>query len=274
MKLFFKILSFVLLLAPAFVLAEYQPLVGIPGIETNDPYLNFETYLQAIYATSISLAALLAVIKIVIAGVKWMTTDIVTSKGDAKKDIEGAVFGLLVILGAVLILYIINPNIGTVDLTLTKAQPPSGNAAGSAQTAIEICKDNADTCKTEMVSCKTLSDQYQEGPGQGANQYYSEGVFGQGKNYDCSSAEERCRGDLIINNTGSGGTCLTTDAQVATALPTLAIEYCPAGKTCSASACPDNPSLFGSCEADCTVGKNERGGIFDPATDACITIND
>ena len=41
---------------------------------------------------------MLAVIKIVIAGVKYMTTDIVVTKGDAKKDTQEAILGLLMVL--------------------------------------------------------------------------------------------------------------------------------------------------------------------------------
>lgn len=93
---------------------EYKPLVGIPGVSpTND----FNGYINSLYALSISIAALLAVIKIIIAGVKWMMTDIVTSKGDAKKDIQGALIGLMVVLSAVLVLTVINPDLVDVDLT-------------------------------------------------------------------------------------------------------------------------------------------------------------
>ena len=123
MKFLLKILPFCILIAPVLAFAQYQPLVGIPGVGTNAS--NFDQYLQAVYATSISLAALLAVIKIVIAGVKWMTTDIVEGKSSAKKDIQGAILGLIVILSAVLILYIINPNIGAVSLNLVNPPTPS-----------------------------------------------------------------------------------------------------------------------------------------------------
>ena len=49
-----------------------------------------------------------------------MLTDIVTNKGEAKKDIYGALIGLLVVLGAVLILYVINPNLTSVDVSLDR----------------------------------------------------------------------------------------------------------------------------------------------------------
>lgn len=93
---------------------EFTPLVGIPGIE--NPDVNFNKYINTLYAISISLAALLAVIKIIVAGVKWMLTDVVTSKQEAKKDIQGALIGLLIVISAVLILTVINPNLVNFDI--------------------------------------------------------------------------------------------------------------------------------------------------------------
>lgn len=108
----------------------YEPLVGIPGV---NPATDFESYINSLYTLSISIAALLAVIKIVIAGVKWMLTDVVPSKSEAKKDIQGALIGLLIVLAAVLVLKIINPNLVNVELSLEKLQNPSSGASGTQQ---------------------------------------------------------------------------------------------------------------------------------------------
>ena len=121
------ILTIGILCTPLAVFAQYQPLVGLPGIGTDTS--SFDAYIETIYAVTITVAAMLAVIKIVIAGVKYMTTDIVTSKGDAKADIRGAILGLLVVLAAVLIIEVINPDINDVNLTLTTQAPPPSVAA-------------------------------------------------------------------------------------------------------------------------------------------------
>lgn len=109
-----SIIVFVVLLLPAISHAAFQPLIGIPGI--SDPNLNFNDYVNALYALSISIAGLLAVIKIIIAGVKYMLSDVVTSKQEAIGDIKGALIGLLIVLSAVLILNIINPQLTTSTL--------------------------------------------------------------------------------------------------------------------------------------------------------------
>jgi uncharacterized membrane protein len=92
----------------------YQPLVGIPGV--NNTATDFNLYINQLYFLSISLAALLAVIKIIIGGVKWMLTDVVTSKSDAKNDIRSALLGLLLIVSAVLILGTINPQLRQLNV--------------------------------------------------------------------------------------------------------------------------------------------------------------
>ena len=102
----------------------FIPLVGIPGVDPNDPVLG--TYINAIYRLSISLAALLAVIKIVAAGASYMLSDIVTNKSKAKDDIRGALIGLLIVISAVLILTTVNSDLTKTDLLVTPVvlQPP------------------------------------------------------------------------------------------------------------------------------------------------------
>ncbi len=92
----------------------YQPLVGIPGVD--NAASNFNQYINQLYFVSISIAALLAVIKIIIGGVKWMLTDVVTQKSDAKNDIRSALLGLLLIIAAVLILGTINPQLTNLNV--------------------------------------------------------------------------------------------------------------------------------------------------------------
>ena len=125
-----------LFIIPAVSFAQFSPLVGIPGV---DPNADFNTYINVLYALSISIAALLAVIKIIIAGIKYMLSDVVTSKAEAKSDIQGALIGLLIVISAVLILTVINPQLVQTSLILSPVDRPAsftntpagGAAAGS-----------------------------------------------------------------------------------------------------------------------------------------------
>ncbi len=133
-------------------------LIFVPGITFAQRYLvdlpidtkgSFNEYINLLYKMSISIAALLAVVKIIIAGAKYMLSDIVTTKGEAKKDIRGALLGLLLITGAVIILNTINPALTDGGLNIKKlekvsatinpppvAVPPTvGQTAANAQAA-------------------------------------------------------------------------------------------------------------------------------------------
>ena len=111
-------IALLIILLPTVVFAQgvpttYRPLVGIPGV---DDVGDINAYINALYALSISIAALLAVIKIIIAGVKWMLSDVVTDKSEAKKDIWNATIGLLIVIAAVLILGVINPQLTSTSV--------------------------------------------------------------------------------------------------------------------------------------------------------------
>lgn len=97
---------------------EYVPLVDA-NLETD----SLGGYINSLYLLSVSIAGLLAVIKLVIAGAKYMLTDSVPGQGDAKKEIKSALLGLLLVISAVLILTIIDPDLVENDLTLERVDP-------------------------------------------------------------------------------------------------------------------------------------------------------
>jgi hypothetical protein len=110
------LLAFLLLCLPLITLAqEFVPLVGIPFIDNVDvggtASTRLSAYASAFYIAAISLGAVVAVLKIIFAGVKYMLSDVITDKSQAKTDIKGALLGLILIIGAVLMLNTISPNI-------------------------------------------------------------------------------------------------------------------------------------------------------------------
>lgn len=121
------LIVFILIIIPTITLgaSTYTPIAGIPGIDPTNS--NFNTYMNTLYALSIMAAAMLAVIKIIIAGVKWMMTDVVTSKGEAKKDIQNSLLGLLIVLAAVLIISVVNDKILDVNLSLNALPAPTNS---------------------------------------------------------------------------------------------------------------------------------------------------
>lgn len=125
--------SAIILFAPFLVFAQqkYSPLVIIPGI-TDGGGKSFGEYVNFLYAAAIGIAAFLAVTKIIIAGVKYMTTDVINTKSNAKGDIQGALLGLLLILGAYMILNIINPRLVNPSVNFQQIPTPPKAAAPPA----------------------------------------------------------------------------------------------------------------------------------------------
>jgi hypothetical protein len=134
--------SALLLLAPVLVFAQqkYTPLVNIPKINDGTGGGSFSDYVNFLYAAAIGIGAFLAVIKIIIAGVKYMMTDVVSTKSNAKGEITGALLGLLLILGAYMVLNIINPRLVNPSVnfqqipTPPKAVPPPAGVAATGPT--------------------------------------------------------------------------------------------------------------------------------------------
>lgn len=212
-----------LLLLPTAVILAAEPvktLVGIPGI--SDVNLNFGAYINALYSLSISIAALLAVIKIVIAGLKYMLSDVVSTKSAAISDIKGALLGLLIVISAVLILRFINPQLTETDIFLDPVVNKPGSLVGSgagvgggpvptppvtAQMATSSCLSK-NNCIAAETDCRARGGT----PGTSRNGFgfpiYSESActFGteifesckvlsstdQGIQYTCTEAKQKC----------------------------------------------------------------------------------
>jgi hypothetical protein len=148
------LLIFSLFFTPLISFAEeavptFVPLVGIPGVNAD---ADFGTYINALYTLSISLAALLAVIKIVIAGVKWMLTDSVSGIGNAKEDIKGALIGLLIIISAVVVLNFVNPKLTSTDIFLEPVNSTSTQSKPSKPTIDVVCLIDVNNCRDICIN--------------------------------------------------------------------------------------------------------------------------
>lgn len=95
--------------------SNYQLLVPLPDATGELKNINVSgnnalgQYLNTIIRLIIGLAAVLAVVKIVIAGIQYITSELPGVKGEAKGSIMNAIIGLLVALGAWVIINTVNP---------------------------------------------------------------------------------------------------------------------------------------------------------------------
>ncbi len=102
------------------VAGEYCLIEPLPGIEKINPKNQdaFADYINKLFNFAIGLGAVLAVVMIVIAGIQYMGTESVFNKGENKSKITGAIMGVLILLGSVILLKTINSdllNIGTSE---------------------------------------------------------------------------------------------------------------------------------------------------------------
>lgn len=93
---------------------QYQPLVNLPGLTSGTRTLT--DYVNVLFRLAIGIGALIAVIRLVLAGIKYMGDDAFSSKAEAKKDIQAVLVGLLIMLSTYVILNTIWPGILRLDL--------------------------------------------------------------------------------------------------------------------------------------------------------------
>jgi len=78
-------------------------------------------YLNLMIKIIIGLSAVMAGVMIVIGGMEYMTSELISSKEEGKKRIQGALLGLLLALGAYALLFTINPDLLNSDVAIPDA---------------------------------------------------------------------------------------------------------------------------------------------------------
>jgi len=219
----YKILSvftFLLTAIPATVFAQSRPmfetLVNIPLVTANS--MDIGQYINALYILSISIAALLAVIKIIIAGVKYMLSDVVTSKAEAKGDIKGALGGLLVVISAVVVLETINPQLRVLSVFITPVSQLPGRAVQTAPTAtgqaplpgvvagetdVQTRCNSEDECRAAANTChQTPNGRVTQAPTSSGSVVTC--TYGTTENLSCRTSG---RGGSVVDCSGARSTC-------------------------------------------------------------------
>ncbi|MFZ2154082.1 MAG: hypothetical protein WAV16_02510 [Candidatus Moraniibacteriota bacterium] len=99
-------------------LASYTPLEEIPGTATTASINTFPAYVKAVYKFAIWSVGIGALLMISIGGFMYFTGAGNTSKMESgKKIIMDAIYGLLAVFFAWIILNTINPNLTNISLT-------------------------------------------------------------------------------------------------------------------------------------------------------------
>jgi len=119
-------------------ITNYQPLAELPGVTDGKVSTsNIGPYLANLFNFLVGLAAILAVFIIALGGFLYISSDSFTGKSAGKEHITNAIWGLLIVLGAYIILWTINPNLLDFNFIASEktlpeeVAPPSGGGPPS-----------------------------------------------------------------------------------------------------------------------------------------------
>lgn len=134
---YFLLLSLIAL--PLFALAQentgFIPLTNTPFIEQAGNAVDLENMLNQLYRLCIGIAAVVAVLQIMRAGIMYMGGDSITEKKEAKNLIALSIGGLILVLSPVIVFSVINPEILSLKIGgIEKLRPASTSTASSTDT--------------------------------------------------------------------------------------------------------------------------------------------
>lgn len=234
---------------PKAALADYvyHPLELIPGFESATT--DFPTFALNLYKFGIWIVGICALLMLTVGGFTYLISAGNTSKMDsAKKIITNAILGLIIALGAYFLLFVINPDLVNVNISL---KPFSGSGASSVATGGNTT-GNATGTTGGTTTTPSGNCNYQT-PSAGQNV-----CAGATCPYNCSNSTY----DSLINTDAQQA---GVDPKVVKALMCVESQFNPTAKgptnDCGLMQVVTNGS---SCQTD------SRGDLTDPATNINI----
>ncbi len=195
-----------LLLVPMATLAaadtSFVPLTNVPFLEKAGDAQNLPEFLNQLYRICIGLAAVLAVLQIMRAGVMYMGSDSgFAEKKEAKNLIGLAIGGLILVLSPVVVFSIINPDILSLKIEGIEDLRPKNDVGATSGDGLSTEISDGDT----TTACKAKG-------GKAA-------LF-------CGSTANGTQ-DVLAGNTCPTGSSLKTSCGVSTTVPTQCSLYDP-----------------------------------------------
>ncbi len=144
---------------------EYTVLAPLPGTTVGggdcvgtDCKADLKSYIPGLFKLIIGLAAVVAVAYIIYGGFLYITTDAIQEKSEGKAHITNAIYGLVMISIAWLILYTINPRLLKFELNIGALSVPDRFAeTGRLARESNPCTDTTSTaCLAEQAAEQRL----------------------------------------------------------------------------------------------------------------------
>lgn len=136
MTFLIHLLALVLVFIPAVAFGQtdnsFAPLTSIPGLKAAGEAPNITDFLNQLYKICIGAAAGIAVLQIIRAGILFMTNKGSISENEqARSLLQGAIFGLILVLSPVVVFGIINPKILELNFSAERLETPPPENTGS-----------------------------------------------------------------------------------------------------------------------------------------------
>lgn len=129
---------FVSFYGTAHAIGEYTPLAPLPGTTLSSGQTNLETYIPNVFLLSIGVAAFMAFVMITFGGIMYATSDAISGKSQGREYVENAVWGLLLVIGAWVILNTINPDILKFTLSIDRVTLQNSSPVVTGGTAVGV----------------------------------------------------------------------------------------------------------------------------------------
>ncbi len=130
---------------------------GDPGCKTN-----LKTYIEGLFKLLLGLSVVFVVINFIIGGFQYITSAAMPGKKDGKERIINSIKGLVLVVGAWIILNTINPALLKVDLTIESNEIKSNAVGGSLDIPIpegyNKCGTNCVQIPASLASISTRSN--------------------------------------------------------------------------------------------------------------------
>lgn len=139
----------------------FVPLTQIPAIRDIASTNGLPAFFDNLYKYCVGAASALALGMIMFGGVTWMMAgDNTESIGKAKKYIQNALFGLLLVLSPAIVFSIINPNVLSLQIAFNKLAPSNTNTSTTAKvgTPSNPTPSTIDSTGAVNGACKSMPD--------------------------------------------------------------------------------------------------------------------
>lgn len=151
-----------LLTLPGLALAQeygFVPLTNVPFLTDTGNSFDLSQFLNNLYRLAIGVAAVVAVLQIMRAGIMYMGGDSVTEKKEAKNLIGLSIAGLVLVLSPVVVFSIINPEILSLKINnIEQLAPTSGEVAGQGDGTCSVACDASEGQICRSGQCVAIDD--------------------------------------------------------------------------------------------------------------------